>query len=75
MSENTDPHPPQVVPGTTARARQQHRVRHENPTTQQMRIVGQRRAEAEEKLTHHLEQARHPAREAHTAAEPAADHE
>jgi hypothetical protein len=34
-----------------------------------MRIVGQRRAEAEEKLAHHLEQARHP------AGESAPDHE
>ena len=28
-------------------------------TTQQMRTVGQRRREAEEKLEHHLEEARH----------------
>ena len=30
-----------------------------SPTTQQMRIVGQRRRDAEEKLEHHLEKARH----------------
>lgn len=30
-----------------------------SPTTQQMRTVGQRRREAEEKLEHHLEEARH----------------
>ncbi|QHK18865.1 hypothetical protein GU243_02700 [Pseudarthrobacter psychrotolerans] len=29
------------------------------PTTQQMRTVGQRRRAAEEKLEHHLEEARH----------------
>jgi hypothetical protein len=76
MSENTDPHPPHGNPGGTARGRQPGRiVRHENPTTQQMRIVGQRRAEAEEKLAHHLEQARHPAKEQRTAAEPGADHD
>ncbi|MDQ0820845.1 hypothetical protein QFZ69_001724 [Arthrobacter sp. V1I7] len=75
MSENTDPHPPDGVPGGTARARQPgHSVRHENPTTQQMRIVGQRRAEAEEKLAHHLEQARHPAKEEHPAGESVTDH-
>lgn len=30
-----------------------------SPTTQQLRIVGQRRRDAEEKLEHHLEKARH----------------
>ena len=30
-----------------------------SPTTQQMRTVGQRRRDAEEKLEHHLEEARH----------------
>lgn len=76
MSENINPHPPHSNPGGTARARHPgHSVRHENPTTQQMRIVGQRRAEAEEKLAHHLEQARHPVKEAHPAGESAADHE
>ena len=30
-----------------------------SPTTQQMRTVGQRRRDAEEKLEHHLEMARH----------------
>ena len=30
-----------------------------SPTTQQMRTVGQRRRDAEEKLEHHLETARH----------------
>jgi len=70
MSEMTDPHLPNDSPPGTARARPAgHAVRHENPTTQQMRIIGQRRTEAEEKLAHHLEQARHPAKEDHPAAE------
>ncbi|MDQ0820986.1 hypothetical protein QFZ79_003358 [Arthrobacter sp. V4I6] len=30
-----------------------------SPTTEQMRTVGQRRREAEEKLEHHLEEVRH----------------
>jgi len=30
-----------------------------SPSTQQIRTVGQRRREAEEKLEHHLEEARH----------------
>ena len=30
-----------------------------SPSTQQMRIVGQRRRDAEEKLEHHMEKARH----------------
>jgi hypothetical protein len=30
-----------------------------SPTTEQMRTVGQRRRDAEEKLEHHLEEARH----------------
>ncbi|HAG57953.1 MAG TPA: hypothetical protein DIT15_11405 [Arthrobacter bacterium] len=36
-----------------------HQHAHAAPTTQQMRTVGQRRREAEEKLEHHLEEARH----------------
>ena len=76
MSDITNPHLPQGSPAGAARARQPgHAVRHENPTTQQMRIIGQRRAEAEEKLAHHLEQARHQAKEDHPAGNPAADHD
>ena len=41
-------------------------------TTQQMRTVGQRRRDAEEKLEHHLERARH---EADLHAEDAANQE
>lgn len=36
-----------------------HLHAHTAPTTQQMRTVGQRRREAEEKLEHHLDEARH----------------
>jgi len=77
MSENTgpDPDPAHGTPGGTERARHPgHPFRRENLTTQQMRIIGKRRKDAEEKLAHHLEQARHPAGEAHAAGEPAADH-
>lgn len=37
----------------------QHLHAHVAPTTQQIRTVGQRRREAEEKLEHHLDEARH----------------
>ncbi|MDF2052386.1 hypothetical protein [Arthrobacter sp. Cr_A7] len=37
----------------------QHLHAHTSPTTQQMRTVGQRRRDAEEKLEHHLQEARH----------------
>ncbi|MGM9473116.1 hypothetical protein ACS5PJ_14075 [Pseudarthrobacter sp. YS3] len=36
-----------------------HQHAHAAPTTQQIRTVGQRRRAAEEKLEHHLEEARH----------------
>lgn len=36
-----------------------HQHAHGAPTTQQIRTVGQRRRDAEEKLEHHLEEARH----------------
>jgi hypothetical protein len=42
-----------------------------SPTTGQMRTVGQRRREAEEKLEHHLEEARH--REDSSSAQEAKD--
>ncbi|MFE8887825.1 hypothetical protein ACFYLX_18455 [Pseudarthrobacter enclensis] len=35
-----------------------HQHAHTAPTTQQMRTVGQRRRDAEEKLEHHLQEAR-----------------
>jgi uncharacterized protein YfcZ (UPF0381/DUF406 family) len=77
MSEKvSDPTPPHGTPGGATKARHSgSAVRHENPTTQQMRIIGQRRAEAEEKLAHHLEQARHAEKEEHAARESAADHD
>lgn len=36
-----------------------HLHAHAAPTTQQIRTVGQRRRDAEEKLEHHLQEARH----------------
>lgn len=73
MSENPEPYLRHGGAGGTARARQPGpAVRHENPTTQQMRIIGQRRAEAEEKLAQHLEQARHLAKKGHPAGGPSA---
>lgn len=36
-----------------------HQHAHVAPTTQQIRTIGQRRREAEEKLEHHLQEARH----------------
>jgi hypothetical protein len=76
MSEPTDPQLPHGSSAGASRARQPgHAVRHENPTTQQMRIIGQRRAEAEEKLAQHLEQARHQVPEDHPTGKAAADHD
>ncbi|MFC7847207.1 hypothetical protein ACFUTU_01880 [Arthrobacter sp. NPDC057388] len=37
----------------------QHQHAHAAPTTQQMRTIGQRRRDAEEKLEQHLQEARH----------------
>ncbi len=51
-----------------------YHVHGENLSTQQMRIIGKRRADAEEKLAHHLEQARHPAGEQHPTTADVADH-
>lgn len=48
MSEKNDP--PDHGP---------HLHAHAAPTTQQIRTVGQRRRDAEEKLEHHLQEARH----------------
>ncbi|MDI3213069.1 hypothetical protein [Arthrobacter sp. AL12] len=42
-----------------AQDRGPHQHSHAVPTTQQIRTVGQRRRQAEEKLEHHLEEARH----------------
>jgi hypothetical protein len=40
-----------------------------------MRIIGQRRAEAEEKLAQHLQQARHQVPEDHPTGKAGADHD
>lgn len=49
-----------------------HLHAHSAPTTQQIRTVGQRRREAEEKLEHHLEEARAKT-DHHEAAEQETD--
>lgn len=70
MSEHSGPGP---AAGGAGRPRGTgHYVPGENLTTQQMRIIGKRRADAEEKLAHHLEHARHPAREQHPTDKDAA---
>jgi hypothetical protein len=72
MSEHSDPGP---AAGGAGRPRGAgHYVHGENLTTQQMRTIEKRRADAEEKLAHHLEQARHPAGEQHPTKKDAADH-
>jgi hypothetical protein len=71
MSEHSEPGP---AAGGAGRARGGgYHVRGENLTTQQMRTIGQRRADAEEKLAHHLEQARHTAGEQHPAKKDTTD--
>ena len=66
MSETTEPvpmgPPAESTEGTVPGGPRPHR---ENVSTRQMRTVGQRRHDAEEKLARHLEQARHH----HEAAE------
>lgn len=57
MSEHTEPGAGGLRPGQPAG----HQRRREDLTTQQMRTVGQRRADAEEKLARHLREANHPA--------------
>jgi hypothetical protein len=47
-----------------------HQHAHAAPTTQQIRTVGQRRREAEEKLEHHLDEARHKKEHHEPATEP-----
>lgn len=47
-----------------------HLHAHAAPTTQQIRTVGQRRREAEEKLEHHLAEARQKSEAQKTAADP-----
>jgi hypothetical protein len=45
--------------GGAARDLGPHQHAHAAPSTQQMRTIGQRRRDAEEKLEHHLQEARH----------------
>jgi hypothetical protein len=55
-----------------------HLHAHSAPTTQQIRTVGQRRREAEEKLEHHLGEARHKSehdRLSETGPKPRTAHE
>ncbi|MEJ1193460.1 hypothetical protein ACLKOZ_08175 [Arthrobacter sp. R4] len=47
-----------------------HQHAHAAPTTQQIRTVGQRRRDAEEKLEHHLDEARHKAEHHEETAKP-----
>jgi hypothetical protein len=49
-----------------------HQHAHAAPTTQQMRTVGQRRRESEEKLEHHLQEALHKV-DPHHEAVPASE--
>jgi hypothetical protein len=58
MSDKYPEHPHDLGP---------HQHAHAAPTTQQIRTVGQRRRDAEEKLEHHLEEARHKAEHDETA--------
>lgn len=47
-----------------------HQHAHAAPSTQQMRTIGQRRRDAEEKLEHHLQEARHKSEHHGQAEEP-----
>lgn len=59
MSEHTEPGPGAVRAGWAQRAG--HQGPREDLTTHQMRTIGQRRADAEEKLARRLKEARRPA--------------
>jgi hypothetical protein len=59
MSEKKAENPPDHGP---------HQHAHTAPSTQQMRTVGQRRRDAEEKLEHHLQEARHKENAHHSEA-------
>jgi hypothetical protein len=66
MSEHSDPVP--GVGGSQGIQRARHQGRRENLTTHQTRTVWQRRADAEEKLARHLQEARRRAGEPSPAA-------
>jgi hypothetical protein len=59
MSEHTEPGPGGPVPAQDAAPAR----RREDLTTHQMRTIGQRRTDAEEKLARHLKEAHHTAGE------------
>lgn len=69
MSGYTEPSPGTGGGGRAQRAG--HQGRREDLTTHQMRTIGQRRADAEEKLARHLKEAHQPAGEPPPAAEKA----
>jgi hypothetical protein len=58
-------------PGGGARDGGPHQHAHAAPTTEQIRTVGRRRRDAEQKLEHHLEEARHKI-EPHDETDPEA---
>ena len=58
MSEHTESGPYAAAPGPAQLAGHQRR---EDLTTRQLRTIGQRRADAEQKLARHLKEAHHPA--------------
>jgi hypothetical protein len=71
MSEHTESDPGAGGSRSTQRGGQQWR--REDLSTHQLRTIGQRRADAEEKLARHLREARHPAGEHHLAGEMTPD--
>ncbi|MET3923183.1 hypothetical protein [Arthrobacter sp. UYEF20] len=71
MSEHTAPGPDAI--GARPAQRAGHQGRREDLTTHQMRTIGQRRSDAEEKLARHLKEGRHPAGEHPPAMERPAD--
>lgn len=78
MGENTEPGvSSSPVTGPMKTVHSGHLDNFGNPITQQMRIIGQRRRDAEEKLEHHLQEARakqssaHPGAGEHGAPDPA----
>lgn len=78
MGENTEAGVASAsVPGPMKTVHSGHQDNFGNPITQRMRIIGQRRRDAEEKLEHHLQEARakHPSGRPgfgeHSAPDPA----
>jgi hypothetical protein len=71
MSEQTESDP--GAGGSRSTQRAGHQWRREDLTTHQLRTIGQRRADAEEKLARHLREARHLAGEHYPAGEMTPD--